>query len=203
MYLGSNKPDASGCGPPGLVPLSLGSTQPGHGPAGSCHQSHPGCHAPLTPFLGARTHRGKEGEAPDAPTIPWRKLQKKENSERKVLGAMLRGQRRRPSFTPPHPLQGPPLRPLLCQLTWVPAVHKLLNTSCWHSRGRRGCVLPGIGTGGGWGGVEDRKKSSDPAKLGRPPPLALPAPVSSAQGCSKTPRTEEPGESGAASPAHF
>lgn len=28
MYLGSNKPDERGHGPPGLVPLSLGSTQP-------------------------------------------------------------------------------------------------------------------------------------------------------------------------------
>lgn len=56
---------------------------------------------------------------------------------------------------------------VLCQLTWVPVVHKLLNTSCWHSHGRRGCIPADIGTRGkqGW---------KDPAGLGRPLPTGAP-----------------------------
>ena len=112
IYLGSDKPDAGGHG---LLAWSL-SVWGAHSlglalqGAGTCLLQ---AAVPLlTPLLGARTHRGKEGEVSGAPTRPWRKLRKKRNSEHMGPGAMLRGQGKPSSFTPPQQPQGPP--PGLC-----------------------------------------------------------------------------------------
>lgn len=106
IYLGSNKPHAGGhC----LLAWSLlvwGAHSLGLALQGTGTCLLRPAVPLLTPLLGARTHRGKEGEASGAPTRPWRKLPKMRNSEHQGPGAMLRGQGKPSSFTPPTSPRG-------------------------------------------------------------------------------------------------